>query len=245
MQNKLITVLTFSYQHEIAIVRGRLETEGIDCYTQDELTAQVNPLYSNAIGGIKLQVKENDLEKAVELLIEWGYIKEDVSKPNKLFTNLNKFTSKIPLLKNFRFEFRLMLIIAVIVGICISIVYLQSLPTTKERLTKSIWCLDYVNYNGKNFMPDTRDVVTLSISGSCTENIIFSENGIVTMPGFKCRTVFGNWQLENDMLKITNADTFDFVYNGIYKMDFNDVGLILKSKSTTLNCHPDNSTFNF
>jgi hypothetical protein len=28
-------------------------------------------------------------------------------------------------------------------------------------------------------------------------------------------------------------------------MDFNDVGLILKSKSTTLNCHPDNSTFNF
>ena len=34
--NKFITVLTFTYAHEVAIIRGRLEAEGITCFTKDE-----------------------------------------------------------------------------------------------------------------------------------------------------------------------------------------------------------------
>ena len=68
MDDKLITVLTVTYPHELAIIRGRLESEGIECFVQDELTVQVNPFYSNAIGGIKLQVRESNYDKAVEIL---------------------------------------------------------------------------------------------------------------------------------------------------------------------------------
>jgi len=71
-----ITVLTFTYAHEVAIVRGRLEAEGITCFVQDELTLQINPLYSNAIGGVKLQVRESDLNQTIEILKETGYITE-------------------------------------------------------------------------------------------------------------------------------------------------------------------------
>ena len=77
MENeKFITVLTATYGYEVAIIRGRLESEGITCFVKDELTVQVNPFYSNAIGGVKLQVKESDLNQAVEILKETGYIKE-------------------------------------------------------------------------------------------------------------------------------------------------------------------------
>jgi len=77
MKNEqFITVLTFTFAYEVAIIRGRLESEGITCFVKDELTAQVHPFMSNAIGGVKLQVKESDLPHAIEILKETGYIKE-------------------------------------------------------------------------------------------------------------------------------------------------------------------------
>ena len=78
MENeKNITVLTFTFPHEVAIVRGRLEAEGISCFVKDELTVQIHPFYSNAIGGVKLQVRESDLTQAIEILKETGYIYEE------------------------------------------------------------------------------------------------------------------------------------------------------------------------
>ena len=73
---KIITIYTFNLANEAAIVRGRLESEGIPCFIQNELISQVAPFYSNAFGGVKLQVNENDAAKAKEILKEAGYIQE-------------------------------------------------------------------------------------------------------------------------------------------------------------------------
>ena len=78
--NNFVTVLTFTYQYEVAVIRGRLESEGIECFVQDEFTVQTNPLFSNAVGGIKLQVRESDLERTVEILKEAGYLKNEKSQ---------------------------------------------------------------------------------------------------------------------------------------------------------------------
>ncbi len=45
-----------------------LEDVGIPVFVKDEFTILMNPLFSNAVGGIKLQVLEEDLEKASEVL---------------------------------------------------------------------------------------------------------------------------------------------------------------------------------
>jgi Cdc6-like AAA superfamily ATPase len=92
--NNFVTVLTFTYPYEAEIIRGRLESEGIECFMQDELTVQVNPFYSNAIGGIKLQVRESDLERAIKILKEAGYIKEEDFKPSKMQVFIEKILSK-------------------------------------------------------------------------------------------------------------------------------------------------------
>jgi hypothetical protein len=99
--NNYITVLTFNYPYEIAIVRGRLESEGIECFVQDELTVQVHPFFSNAIGGVKLQVKDCDLKQVVEILEEAGYITEEDLQPPKNMIILNRILSKIPIIKKF------------------------------------------------------------------------------------------------------------------------------------------------
>ena len=94
MENeKFITVLTVTYAYEIAIIRGRLESEGITCFVKDEFTVQVQPFYSNAIGGVKLQVRESDLNQAIEILKETGYIKEKELQPSQELHHLNKHTN--------------------------------------------------------------------------------------------------------------------------------------------------------
>jgi len=94
MENeKFITVLTVTFPHEVAVIRGRLESEGIACFVKDELTLQVNPFYSNAIGGVKLQVLESDLNQAVKILRETGYVKEENLQTSDESLYINKHSN--------------------------------------------------------------------------------------------------------------------------------------------------------
>ena len=68
---KFITVATFNYVHEIAILRHRLEQEGIEHYFANETTATVAPMYSFAFGGIRLRIRPNDLDTVKAILQEF------------------------------------------------------------------------------------------------------------------------------------------------------------------------------
>lgn len=70
-------IITFTYPHEAHMVKGYLESEGIESIIQDEMTAQVNNFYSNAIGGVKILVNEADYEQGIKILKKGGYINEE------------------------------------------------------------------------------------------------------------------------------------------------------------------------
>ena len=53
---------------EANIVKGMLESNDVFCFLQDEHSIGINPLYSNALGGIKLMVRIEDQERAQEIL---------------------------------------------------------------------------------------------------------------------------------------------------------------------------------
>lgn len=46
----------------------QLESEGIRCVLQDEHSVTINPIFSNAVGGIKLLVYEEQWDRAVEIM---------------------------------------------------------------------------------------------------------------------------------------------------------------------------------
>lgn len=56
---------TFPYSTEAQITKSKLEAEGIIVMLLDEKTVDSDPLISQAIGGVKLLVADNDFEKAV------------------------------------------------------------------------------------------------------------------------------------------------------------------------------------
>ncbi len=68
LDEKLITVVTAVYPHELTVIKGRLEAEGIPCFLKNEQIIQVAPFYSNTAGGVQLQVLESDLAKAQEII---------------------------------------------------------------------------------------------------------------------------------------------------------------------------------
>ena len=72
--DNFVTVITFVYPHEVGIPSSLLESEGIECFVRDDLTLNIVPFYSNAIGGIRLQVKESDAQRATDILIEGGFL---------------------------------------------------------------------------------------------------------------------------------------------------------------------------
>ncbi|NIO15892.1 MAG: DUF2007 domain-containing protein [Deltaproteobacteria bacterium] len=67
-RDKLVTVATFTDVIEAKIVQSMLESEGIYCFVQDENIVGINWLYSAAVGGVKLKVRESDRDEAAMLL---------------------------------------------------------------------------------------------------------------------------------------------------------------------------------
>lgn len=68
MDEKLVTAMTFSTLWEAEMALSRLESENIPAYLKDGETVNMNWLFSNAVGGVKVQVADVDLKKAVEIL---------------------------------------------------------------------------------------------------------------------------------------------------------------------------------
>lgn len=69
MKNKAFTtVAVFQYSSEAQIIKGRLESEGIEVFLADNLTVDTDPLISNAIGGVKLKVGSMQVIEAKQIL---------------------------------------------------------------------------------------------------------------------------------------------------------------------------------
>jgi len=56
------------YPYEADLAKARLEAEGIPAFAADEYIVRFDWFYSNAVGGIRLQVAEPDAELAMEIL---------------------------------------------------------------------------------------------------------------------------------------------------------------------------------
>ena len=65
---KIVVYQTFTDPIHAHIVKGLLEANGIECFISDENIVSVNPLYSQAVGGVKLNVFEKDVLRINSLL---------------------------------------------------------------------------------------------------------------------------------------------------------------------------------
>ncbi len=106
-----ITILSDTQPQSIYLAKAKLESEGIESFIKDEFTTQVHNFYANAIGGVKLQVYENDVHSATMILTLGEIVKPVQSNPNDFFQKLNQATKKLPFIGGYIFEKRLLILI--------------------------------------------------------------------------------------------------------------------------------------
>jgi hypothetical protein len=75
-QDKIITLEQYYDPMLAHIIRTRLEDNGIPCFIADDNIISANPIYNNAVGGIKLKIFERDLERCREILAQEGDLHE-------------------------------------------------------------------------------------------------------------------------------------------------------------------------
>ncbi len=63
-----VTVKTYTYPHEYAILKLLLDKEAISYFFENETMIGVFPFYSNALGGINLKVHLRDKQKVLQII---------------------------------------------------------------------------------------------------------------------------------------------------------------------------------
>lgn len=112
---KFVTIISFTYSFQAYILKGKLESEGIICFIKDELAVQSNPIYSNALGGIKLQVMEQDYFRSLEVMKEAGYIINRNENMPAFIEVLAQKTASIPLFNRIPGLYRALFILIIII----------------------------------------------------------------------------------------------------------------------------------
>jgi hypothetical protein len=113
--DKWTVIISFTYGYEAHLAKSKLESEEIEVLVRDELNAQVCEAGANAIGGVKLCVRESDVVRAIHSLEKGGYIKDPVETESKFMNQLSQLTSRVPLIGQFSPELVLMILIALII----------------------------------------------------------------------------------------------------------------------------------
>ena len=65
---ELKTVFTSNIPMDCYIIKGRLESEGLDCFIFDNNIVWVNPFKAVAVGGVKLKVPTDQIDLAEKIM---------------------------------------------------------------------------------------------------------------------------------------------------------------------------------
>ena len=68
MRQSLIEIANYQFSSEAYLFKGKLESEGIEVFLQNENTINTDPLLSNALGGVKLFVNSEDVQQSKQIL---------------------------------------------------------------------------------------------------------------------------------------------------------------------------------
>lgn len=69
-EDQIITFETYYDPMLAHIIRTRLEDAGIQCFIADENSLLINPLYNQALSGLKIKIFAHDLERCKAILAE-------------------------------------------------------------------------------------------------------------------------------------------------------------------------------
>jgi len=126
--------MTFNNVFEANLAAGHLEHEGIETFIQDQNISNIYPNATGpvnlvvgspfgAYGGVKLQIKDDDIPKAIEVLQSNGYLNEEEEQPSAFTESLDNMTGKLPFLHQYPLQVKLLAIVFFILAVILTIFF--------------------------------------------------------------------------------------------------------------------------
>ena len=78
MEDKIVTFKVFDNSPSANIVLEKLKDNNIQCFLTDQNMLTMDPLFNQAMGGIRLKIFEKDIEKAHEILNEPNELSDSI-----------------------------------------------------------------------------------------------------------------------------------------------------------------------
>lgn len=120
--SKLVGIRYFQHPNEVVVLKTLLENAAISYFFKDENLTQTMPFYTFWSGGIQLQVWEEDVERATQLLVETGYLERDIEIPSQE-ERLEQYADRIPLVKNLKRRYKIIIAFLIILLMLLMIVF--------------------------------------------------------------------------------------------------------------------------
>lgn len=232
-----VTVATFMWPTDAVVPRGLLEGEGIEVRMKDEMTVQVHNFYSQAVGGVKLQVPEADAERARELLREGGFLHDTETEQGEFWPEIDRVTRSIPLIGRVDLLMaRVMVLVTLILLVVLVPIVISAQPDTVELLTKTNWCVERVQVDGKDVVPYSTSSGLVIVMMGCAEPLNFDRRGSVRLPGYESPSQEVTWLIDNGGLHFEGITAHHDVYGGAFALTVNDHYLTLRSAHTVIYC---------
>lgn len=240
-----VTIKTYNFAHEAAIAQHLLEEEGVETHLMDELSIQMNPLYSTALGGVKLQVWAEDVEMAMQVLHAHNMLQNEDMQLNGLNAADSALEDDIEIPTDGELEQEVPidtskpisrgLIIGIAVGVIAAIAALSYFlqPSIQDRLIRQRWCVNYAIVGTETISPRTLGV-PIKFNGTCEEGMLFDDKGNMYMPGFETQSSYGTYTLKNGTLNISLYDTALQMLNGSYAVRVDNKSLMLTSEKVVI-----------
>lgn len=218
------------------VVKAQLELQEIDVLLLDEHSTMYAPNFANGSGGVRIQVKENQVDAALDFLIAAGHISRQSKERFNIVAWLSSVTSKIPLVKTWRIEVRLLFIamlvfLPIVIGLAIS--GYKPEPSLSEKINGT-WCVDSVTFKGR-WIPVTPREGKFSMNG-CSEYISFKNNGVSVVPGYGDVATVVKCNIHDNRVRLAPVKNDTTGHNNYLLGEF-DVALVqnklvLRSKTT-------------
>lgn len=123
--DKIVEIARFTYPADAQILRSLLESEGIECYLKDELSNQILGSYVD-IGGVKVEILEKDVPRALEIMEAGGFPVETNNEPEQLKA-LSSFSDRIPFLRKYPLEKQIMIVFIVTAVLLALLIYFSTM----------------------------------------------------------------------------------------------------------------------
>ena len=223
---------------ELSMIKMSLSAENIHYRVLFENTLQTANVYALGNTGAIIEVAENDLEQAKQIMLNLGIVLDYNGQLDK-FRFINRFdhvTRYIPFLGSLQVGIRLAILASIIFGIGFLLIVLSTLRIKPDSLAGNFWCVDEIIYKGEILKPTTiRTFYTIGVPGISCADIFFRETGTALLPGFNTFYISATWTLDKakNKLNIHDADQFKEIYNGEYQIERNWSGTMKLVSSTT------------